>query len=126
MNFFVFIWITEYEDIQQKRYPPKKFLETLELALPARISRKRGRFTKIGDRPSCNVTGRVNIPSLFPWKFRPREQIHGCKGAEVGTCGATMSLAIALAPQLFLNGCADACAASIFAIVSAIASQIRL
>ena len=27
--------------------------------------------------------------------------------------GATISLAIALAPQLFLNGCADACAASI-------------
>ena len=40
---------------------------------------------------------------------------------EVGTYGATISLAIALAPQLFLNGCADACAASILAILSAIA-----
>ena len=48
--------------------------------------------------------------------------------AEVGTCaaiiaaqacGATISLAIALAPQLFLNGCADA--TSILAILSAIA-----
>ena len=45
---------------------------------------------------------------------------------EVGTCGAAISLAISLAPQLFLNGCADACAASILAILSAIASQIRL
>ena len=50
--------------------------------------------------------------------------------AEVGTCAAiiaaqacsaTSSLAITLAPQLFLNGCADACAASISAILSAIA-----
>ena len=31
------------------------------------------------------------------------------------------ALAIALAPQLFLNGCSDACAASILAILSAIA-----
>ena len=55
--------------------------------------------------------------------------------AEVGTCAAiivaqacrsTISLAIALAPQLCLNGCADACAASILAILSAIASQKRL
>ena len=36
-------------------------------------------------------------------------------------CGATSLLAIALEPQLFLNGCADACAASILAILSAIA-----
>ena len=36
-------------------------------------------------------------------------------------CGATISLGIALAPQLFLNGSADACAASILAILSAIA-----
>ena len=41
--------------------------------------------------------------------------------AEVGTCCATILLAIALAPELFLNGCADACAASILAILSAIA-----
>ena len=41
--------------------------------------------------------------------------------AEVGTCVATILLAIALVPQLFLNSCADACAASIFAILSAIA-----
>ena len=34
-------------------------------------------------------------------------------------------LAIALAPQLFLKGCADACAASILAILSASAIQIR-
>ena len=40
---------------------------------------------------------------------------------ELGTCAANISLAIALAPQLFLNGCADACAASILAILSAIA-----
>ena len=49
---------------------------------------------------------------------------------EVSTCGAiivaqacsaTISLAIALVPQLFLNSCADACAASILAILSAIA-----
>ena len=47
---------------------------------------------------------------------------------EVGTCaaiiaeqasGATISLAIALAPQLFLNECADACATSILVILSA-------
>ena len=36
-------------------------------------------------------------------------------------CGATIVLAIALAPQLFLKGCADACSASILAILSAIA-----
>ena len=36
-------------------------------------------------------------------------------------CGATILLAIVLAPQLFLNGCSDACAASILAILSAIA-----
>ena len=50
--------------------------------------------------------------------------------AEVGTyaaiiaeqaCSATMLRAIALAPQLFLNGCADACTASIWATLSAIA-----
>ena len=35
-------------------------------------------------------------------------------------CGATILLAIALAPQLFLNSCADACAASILAILSEI------
>ena len=40
---------------------------------------------------------------------------------EMGTCGATILLAIALAPQLFLNGCADTCAASILVILSAIA-----
>ena len=45
---------------------------------------------------------------------------------EVGSCGATVLLAIALAPQLFLNGCADACAASILAILSASAIQIQL
>ena len=39
-------------------------------------------------------------------------------------CGATILLAIALAPQLFLNGRADACAASISAILRAIAIQI--
>ena len=42
--------------------------------------------------------------------------------SEVGTCGATISLAIA--PQLFLNGCVDPCAASVLAVLSA--SQIRL
>ena len=36
-------------------------------------------------------------------------------------CGATIILAIARPPQLFLNGYADACAASILAILSAIA-----
>ena len=35
-------------------------------------------------------------------------------------CGATILLAIALASKLFLSGCADACAASILAILSAI------
>ena len=40
---------------------------------------------------------------------------------ELGTCAATISLAIARVPQLFLNGCADARAASILAILSAIA-----
>ena len=53
--------------------------------------------------------------------------------AEVGTgaaiiaaqaCGAAISLAIALAPQLLFIGCADACATSILAILCA--SQIRL
>ena len=41
-------------------------------------------------------------------------------------CGATISLAIALEPQLFLNGCVDACTASILAFLSASASQTRL
>ena len=41
-------------------------------------------------------------------------------------CGATILLAIPLAQELFLNGCADVCAASILAILSAIAIQIRL
>ena len=46
--------------------------------------------------------------------------------SEVGTCGATILLAISLALQLFLNDCADACAASILAILSAIAlAQIK-
>ena len=40
---------------------------------------------------------------------------------EVGPSAATISLAIALAPHLFLNGCADACAASILAILRTIA-----
>ena len=49
--------------------------------------------------------------------------------AEVGTsativsvkaCSSIILLAIALASQLFLKGCADACAASILAILSAI------
>ena len=39
----------------------------------------------------------------------------------MGSCGATILLAIVFAQQLFLNGCADACAASILAILSAIA-----
>ena len=39
----------------------------------------------------------------------------------MGTCGATILLAIALAPQLFLNGCANASAATFLAILSAIA-----
>ena len=39
---------------------------------------------------------------------------------ERGTCAATILLAIALARQLYLNDCADACAASILAILSAI------
>ena len=47
--------------------------------------------------------------------------------AEVGTRGATILLAIALAPQLFLNGCTDACTASILAILSAIAqAQVKI
>ena len=46
--------------------------------------------------------------------------------AEVSYCGATISLAIALAQQLFLNGRSDACAASILAILSASAGQKRL
>ena len=45
----------------------------------------------------------------------------GSVHAEVGTCVATILLAIALVPQLFLSSCTDACAASIFAILSAIA-----
>ena len=40
-------------------------------------------------------------------------------------CAATILLEIALAPQLFLIGCADSCAASIIAILSAIAIQIQ-
>ena len=53
-----------------------------------------------------------------------------CLRAEVGisaaiiaaqACGLTILLAITLAPQLFLNGCADAYAASILAILRAIA-----
>ena len=53
--------------------------------------------------------------------------------AEVGTCaaiiaaqacGETILLAIVLAPQLFLNGCTDACAVSILAILSAIAQPL--
>ena len=35
-------------------------------------------------------------------------------------CGPTILLAIALAPQSFLNGCADDCVASILAILNAI------
>ena len=51
---------------------------------------------------------------------------------EVGTCaaiilaqacGATILLAIALAPQVILNGCPDACTANILASLSAIAIQ---
>ena len=38
-------------------------------------------------------------------------------------CGATILLAIALAPQLVSNGCADACAASVLAILNAIAQK---
>ena len=45
-------------------------------------------------------------PSLFP---------------EVGTCAATILLAIALTPQLLLTCYADACAANILTILSAIA-----
>ena len=37
------------------------------------------------------------------------------------TCAAIILIAIALAPQLFSTGCADACAESILAILSAIA-----
>ena len=40
---------------------------------------------------------------------------------EMGTCGVTLLLATALAPQLFLKGCADALATSILAILSVIA-----
>ena len=36
-------------------------------------------------------------------------------------CDKTILLAVALAPQLFLNGCADACVPSILANLSAIA-----
>ena len=46
--------------------------------------------------------------------------------AEMGTCAATILLPMALALQLFSKGYADACAASISAILSAIAIQIRL
>ena len=49
-----------------------------------------------------------------------------CLHPEVSICGAIISLAIAFASQLFLIGCIDACAASILAILSAIAIQIRL
>ena len=38
-------------------------------------------------------------------------------------CSATILLAIALAPQLLLNDYADACTASILAILSAIAQE---
>ena len=38
----------------------------------------------------------------------------------VQACGAAILLAIALVPQLFLSGCADACAASILAILSTV------
>ena len=44
----------------------------------------------------------------------------------MGTCAATILHAIALVPQFFLNGYADASAASISAILSAFAIQIRL
>ena len=49
----------------------------------------------------------------------------------MGTCAATVAAqacdaTISLVAQLLLNGCADACAASILAILSAIAIQIRL
>ena len=40
-------------------------------------------------------------------------------------CDATILLAIAFALHLFLNGFTEACAASILAILSAIAIQIR-
>ena len=40
--------------------------------------------------------------------------------SEVGSCAATILLAIALAPQLFLDGYAEAYTASILAILSAI------
>ena len=50
-----------------------------------------------------------------------RAQMQTTVKPELGTCAATILLAIALAPQLFLNGCADACTASILAILSAIA-----
>ena len=39
----------------------------------------------------------------------------------MGTCAATILPAIALAPQLFLSGCADSCAASILSLLNAIA-----
>ena len=49
------------------------------------------------------------------------KRLSGLNWAELGTCGATISLAITLAPQLVLSSCADACAASILTILSAIA-----
>ena len=52
-------------------------------------------------------------------------KMHRGRQLRRNNCGASVLRSyftcVALAPQLFLNGCADACAASILAILSAIA-----
>ena len=63
--------------------------------------------------------------SVSKVQVEPRSLYQSCLKIRGGhlrrnNCGATISLAIALAPQLFLDGCADGCTTSILAILSAI------
>ena len=83
-----------------------------------KIRLKYGTLVRYGLR--CEVCGMqiLNVPYCHPWS----PEVGTCTAIiAVQACGGTISLAITLAPQSFLNGCADACAASNLAILSAIA-----
>ena len=68
------------------------------------------------------------IGAIFLCAISKQPEVGTCVAIiAVQACGATISLVIALAPQLFLNGCGDTCAASILAILSAIAqAQVKI
>ena len=74
------------------------------------------------DRAYANVESEESMCLKMKCNTITRDGLRYTNYAEVGTCGATILLAIALASQLFLNGCADACAASILAILKDVGS----